>query len=85
MTDLRCTRCDKRLSRKTARLIDGKLLCSTCMFAGPNCRCPERLVDMACYGIHACKDGKRIAPEDLYVEPTSDSGSRPEGENAEGG
>jgi hypothetical protein len=32
---LRCSRCDKRLSRKAARMIDGKLLCSTCMFAGP--------------------------------------------------
>ncbi len=30
---LECTRCSKRLSRKTARIIDGKVLCSTCMFA----------------------------------------------------
>jgi formylmethanofuran dehydrogenase subunit E len=28
----RCTRCNKRLSRKTARLIDGKILCSACVF-----------------------------------------------------
>jgi formylmethanofuran dehydrogenase subunit E len=35
---LRCSRCDKRLSRKTARMIDGKLLCSACMFAGPKPR-----------------------------------------------
>jgi hypothetical protein len=28
----RCTRCNKRLSRKTARLIDGKVLCSACVF-----------------------------------------------------
>lgn len=28
-----CERCHKRLSRKTARLIDGKVLCSACMFA----------------------------------------------------
>lgn len=27
-----CSRCDKRLARKTARLIDGKLLCSACLF-----------------------------------------------------
>lgn len=27
-----CTRCGKRLSRKTARLIEGKLLCSACLF-----------------------------------------------------
>jgi formylmethanofuran dehydrogenase subunit E len=31
---LTCNRCGKRLSRKTARLIDGRVLCSTCMF-GP--------------------------------------------------
>lgn len=30
-----CEQCGKRLSRKTARLIDGKVLCSTCMFAPP--------------------------------------------------
>lgn len=29
---LNCQQCGKRLSRKTARLIDGKVLCSTCMF-----------------------------------------------------
>jgi formylmethanofuran dehydrogenase subunit E len=28
-----CTRCGKRLWKKNARLIDGKVLCSTCMFA----------------------------------------------------
>jgi formylmethanofuran dehydrogenase subunit E len=28
----RCTRCNKRLSRKTARLIDGNILCSACVF-----------------------------------------------------
>ena len=27
-----CTKCSKRLSRKTARLIDGKILCSACLF-----------------------------------------------------
>jgi formylmethanofuran dehydrogenase subunit E len=32
MTPLYCHRCDKKLSRKTARLIDGKLLCSSCLF-----------------------------------------------------
>jgi formylmethanofuran dehydrogenase subunit E len=31
---LACTGCGKRLSRKTARLIDGKVLCSACLF-GP--------------------------------------------------
>lgn len=30
---MKCERCNKRLSRKTARLIDGEVLCSTCMFA----------------------------------------------------
>jgi recombinational DNA repair protein (RecF pathway) len=30
-----CARCQKKLSRKRARLIDGKVLCSTCMFAPP--------------------------------------------------
>jgi hypothetical protein len=29
---IRCTRCNKRLSRKTARMIDGKVLCSPCVF-----------------------------------------------------
>lgn len=33
---LRCSRCDKRLSRKMARMIDGEVLCSTCMFSPPN-------------------------------------------------
>jgi formylmethanofuran dehydrogenase subunit E len=32
MDDLRCTNCAKKLSRKTARLIEGKLLCSACLF-----------------------------------------------------
>lgn len=27
-----CTRCGKKLSRKTARQIDGKPVCSPCMF-----------------------------------------------------
>lgn len=35
MTTLICTSCGKRLSRKRARMIDGKALCSTCMFAPP--------------------------------------------------
>jgi formylmethanofuran dehydrogenase subunit E len=30
--ELRCERCDKKLSRKTARMIDGKALCSPCVF-----------------------------------------------------
>lgn len=30
---MKCQRCGKRLSRKTARLIDSRVLCSTCMFA----------------------------------------------------
>lgn len=29
---LTCTRCGKRLSRKSARLIGGKVLCSACLF-----------------------------------------------------
>lgn len=29
---MNCSSCNKRLSRKTARLIDGKLLCSACLF-----------------------------------------------------
>jgi hypothetical protein len=28
-----CSICSKRLSKKNARLIDGKIMCSTCMFA----------------------------------------------------
>ena len=27
-----CTKCHKRLSRKTARLINGKIMCSACLF-----------------------------------------------------
>ncbi len=30
---LLCTHCGKRLSRKTARIIEGVVTCSTCMFA----------------------------------------------------
>lgn len=33
MARLRCSRCDKALWKKNARLIDGKIMCSTCMFA----------------------------------------------------
>lgn len=29
---MNCSRCGKRLSRKSARMIDGKLLCSPCVF-----------------------------------------------------
>jgi formylmethanofuran dehydrogenase subunit E len=29
---LTCQRCGKRLSRKTARQIDGVIMCSACMF-----------------------------------------------------
>jgi formylmethanofuran dehydrogenase subunit E len=29
---MHCSRCDKRLSQKSARLIDGKLLCAACLF-----------------------------------------------------
>jgi formylmethanofuran dehydrogenase subunit E len=31
---MNCERCGKRLSRKTARQIEGEVMCSTCMFAG---------------------------------------------------
>jgi formylmethanofuran dehydrogenase subunit E len=33
--NLTCERCGKRLSRKTARQIDGVVMCSTCMFKPP--------------------------------------------------
>ena len=33
---LTCEQCNKRLSRKTARLIEGRVLCSTCMFKPPS-------------------------------------------------
>lgn len=36
-----CSRCQKRLSRKTARQIDGVVMCSACMFAGSD---PVRLL-----------------------------------------
>jgi formylmethanofuran dehydrogenase subunit E len=29
---MNCSRCNKRLSKKTARLIEGKPLCSACLF-----------------------------------------------------
>ena len=32
MTDLACSKCGKRLSKKSARLIYGKVLCSKCLF-----------------------------------------------------
>jgi len=32
MPDLRCSKCDKKLTLKRARVIDGKLLCSACLF-----------------------------------------------------
>jgi hypothetical protein len=33
MIPLFCSKCNKRLSRKRARMIDGKVLCSACLFA----------------------------------------------------
>jgi predicted nucleic acid-binding Zn-ribbon protein len=30
---LTCTRCGKSLSKKTARMIEGVVMCSSCMFA----------------------------------------------------
>lgn len=33
MQKLRCSRCDKRLWKKHARMIDGKIMCSACVFA----------------------------------------------------
>ena len=41
-----CTKCGKRLSRKTARLIDGKILCSACLFP-PMKREPQQQDDAA--------------------------------------
>jgi formylmethanofuran dehydrogenase subunit E len=32
MTELRCSRCEKKLSRKRARMINGKVMCSACVF-----------------------------------------------------
>lgn len=32
MMDLTCTHCGKRLSKKTARQIDGVVMCGVCMF-----------------------------------------------------
>jgi hypothetical protein len=33
------------------------------------CQCPEALGDMVAYGTHYCKDGQRIAPEEVrFVE-----------------
>lgn len=36
-----CTHCGKRLSRKTARQIDGVVTCSTCMFKPAKERTPR--------------------------------------------
>lgn len=33
------------------------------------CRCREREDDMRRYGVHICRDGNRIAPEDYYADP----------------
>jgi hypothetical protein len=38
--------------------------------AAVSCACPEYADDQILYGIHACKDGKRIDPRDLLPEPT---------------
>lgn len=40
------------------------------------CECPERLVDMVCYGIHICRDGQRVAPESFYSESEDDSAQK---------
>ncbi len=33
MTDLTCHKCGKRLSKKTARMVEGRVICSACLFA----------------------------------------------------
>lgn len=33
------------------------------------CQCKDRLSDMLLYETHACRDGKRIDPQDLFVQP----------------
>jgi hypothetical protein len=74
MSDLRCTRCDKRLSRKTARMIDGKVLCSTCMFAPP-----ERGIEWP-KGLRAIEDlpmpVRLVSREELERDYPSDSDTR---------
>lgn len=32
MPDLTCHKCSKKLSRKTARMVGGKVICSACLF-----------------------------------------------------
>lgn len=32
---LTCNRCGKRLSRKTARQVNGEVICSACLFSAP--------------------------------------------------
>lgn len=32
MDEMRCSKCQKRLTHKRARLIDGKVICPSCLF-----------------------------------------------------
>lgn len=41
MSRLVCESCDKRLTRKGARQIDGKVICGDCMFRPPNPACKD--------------------------------------------
>jgi hypothetical protein len=78
---LRCARCDKRLSRKTARVIDGKVLCSTCMFAAP-IRWPKELRSLE--DIHL--PVRFVSREELREEyPHRDSDTRPKAGDAKQG
>ena len=42
---LTCQQCNKRLSRKTARLIEGRVLCSTCMFTPQKAKEPASAIE----------------------------------------
>ena len=44
---MECNRCRKRLTRKTARQVDGEVLCSPCMF-GNSDRDATRSAETAC-------------------------------------
>jgi hypothetical protein len=50
---MNCTRCNKHLSRKTARLIDGKVICSAAWFmSGAVLRSSRRPTLRLTYSLH---------------------------------
>lgn len=69
---MRCTKCDKRLTRKTARQIDGNLMCSACIFPPLKNGMPDLAKCPTCGKIAGRHKGWR-GPECFCNQPVGDA------------